>query len=113
MDSDGLVRGLEEHLRTQLRLAKDCRARALAAGDARLRSAWLGHFVRVSRAMAATGSAIAQVRHAGGAAAMFDLPTVHLPALPRLMEPEPERGTPPPAEISKQPQAEFAATSAA
>src|SRR5256885_11354144 len=82
-----LAHALEEHLRAQLTLGKACRDRAVAARDPHLRSAWIGHAVRVSNAMAATGSALARLRYAGGGIARaLPLAPLCLPGLPRLPE---------------------------
>src|SRR5689334_20098985 len=73
---------LEDELRAQATLLEACRDRAVAAlGNPRLCSAWIGHFVRLSHAMAATGSAIAALRHADGDA---KVPALSLPSLPHL-----------------------------
>jgi hypothetical protein len=92
------ARALEEHLRAQLTLAEGCRDRAVAAAGPHLRSVWIGHFVRVSNAMAVTGSALARVVRADGGVASLSLAPLRLPALPRLPE---EEGYPPPPEFSK------------
>src|SRR5690349_8885753 len=92
-----LERALEEHLRAQVTLAEECRGRAVAARDPRLASAWIGHFIRVSNAMAATGGAIARLRHAGSGAAMLTLPALRLPGLPPL----PDEGEEVPQRIRK------------
>jgi hypothetical protein len=38
------LRMLERHLRKQVKLSQACGRRAVAAGDPRLRSAWIGAF---------------------------------------------------------------------
>src|SRR5437763_12210288 len=84
MDAEMSIFRLEEEVRAQVTLLMVCRDRAVVAlGNPRLCSAWIGHFVRLSNAMAATGSAIAALRHADGDAAV---PAFRLPALPRLPE---------------------------
>src|SRR5256885_17094490 len=89
---DGTLPALESHLRAELILARRCRDRAMAAADAPLHSAWIGHFVRISHAMAATGNAIASLPAACGVTVSLPL-TLRLPSLPRL--PEQGKGVPP------------------
>lgn len=108
MKSETACLQLEQHLRAQAALLKVLRKRAAAARDPRIASAWIRDFVRLFHAMAATGNAIARLRHAGGAAAP-ELPALRLPALPAL----PEKGTHPHLFSAKQLQAEFAAGPAA
>src|SRR5689334_1495750 len=96
MNAEDVTRALNEHLRAQLALAEGIRVRARAARDPRLRCAWTRHFVRISNAMAATGSAMARLKWAPGVAALA-LPALRLPALPPL----PQEGGLPPAEIRK------------
>src|SRR6185503_6499812 len=98
MDRTELVRALEGHLRAQLTLAEGCRNRAVAAQDLRLKSAWIGHFARVSSAMATAGSTLARVIHSRGDAADIRLVALRLPALPALPKVE---GCPPPREFPK------------
>jgi hypothetical protein len=98
MDRTELARALEEHLRAQLILAEGCRGRAVAARHSRLKSAWIGHFARVSNAMAAAGSTLARVIHTPGDAANMRLVALRLPALPALPKVE---GYPPPREFPK------------
>jgi hypothetical protein len=94
---NGLERALEEHLRAQLALLEGYRDRAVAAPDPRLASAWIGHFIRISHAMAATGSAIAPLRHAGKGAQSLLIAPFALPKLPHL----PEEGEGVPSQIRK------------
>jgi len=75
------IRALEGHLSAQLTLLKACRARAAAFPDATLSQAWIGHFIRLTNAMAAVGGGIANIRHA---ATSVPLLCLRLPALPRL-----------------------------
>src|ERR1051325_9771066 len=91
MRAEDLTRALEEHLRAQLTLATACRDRAFAAPDPRLRSAWIGPFIRISNAMAATGSAIARLQAARGAPipGLFALGLPDLPVLPEERGPTP------------------------
>jgi hypothetical protein len=97
MNGRKLSRALEGHLRAQLTLMEGCRNRAVAARDARLRSAWISQFVRLSSGMAATGSAIARLRHAGEAAKILPLALLRLPDLP----PVPAEGEGGPCRIGK------------
>src|SRR4051812_26456967 len=97
MNGVDLSRALEGHLRAQLTLLEECRDRAVAARDPRLGSAWIGHFVRLSHGMAATGGAIASLRHAGEGAEGLRLAPFALPGLPRL----PEEGEGVPSQIRK------------
>src|SRR4051812_43605188 len=77
MESLERARALNGHLRAQLPLLQGCRARAAAAS--RLRLAWIDHFIRLGNAMAATGGAIAQLRHTGAPIPVLRL---RLPLLP-------------------------------
>jgi len=108
MNAEYLTRALNEHLRAQLTLAEGCRLQATAARDLRLRCAWTRHFVRISNAMAATGSATARLKWAPGVGALA-LPALRLPACRRC----PRRGSHPQPKSAKQPPQEFAARSAA
>jgi hypothetical protein len=97
MDRLGLARALDKHLRAQLTLLEGCRDRAMAARDPRLCSVWIGHFLHLSNAMAATGGVIARLRHAGSGAAILSLAPLRLPGLPHL----PEEGEGVPSQIGK------------
>jgi hypothetical protein len=97
MDSFELARALEEHLRAQLTLGEQCCDRATAARNPRLKSAWIGHFVRISNGMAVTGSALARVIHAKDDAVGMSLLPLRLPGSPRLSE----QGYPPQSKIRK------------
>ena len=96
MECAALMPGLEEQLRAQLRLIDGFQARARTAADPRLKSAWIGQFVRVSNAMALTGNAMARLKWAPGAETRA-LHALCLPALPLL----PGEGDPPPSKNLK------------
>lgn len=96
MERAELMSALDRHLREQLRLIQGLRERARTAGDLRLKSAWIGQFVRVSNAMAMTGNAMARLKWAPGADHLV-LPALCLPVLPLL----PEEGDPPPSKNRK------------
>src|SRR5437868_156787 len=86
---------LEEELRAKVALLPGCARAAAAAGDPRLKFAWIGAVVRLMNASAATGSVIAALERAPPRAAGL-LPPVSLRA-PKLSPlPNAEGGPPSP-----------------
>jgi hypothetical protein len=83
MNRAELIAPLEEHLWAQSQLNDGILKRAGAAGDPRLRCAWIRQFTRILHAMAMTGSAMAQLKWAPAADTLV-LSALRLPALPLL-----------------------------
>jgi len=95
------LRALQEQLRVQVEFGQECRKRACAAPDWRLKSAWTGVFLQASRALAETGFVLGTLEHAGTLAPEVALLLAHLrlPKLPAL--PKEEEGPPPPPDFRK------------
>ena len=97
MKRESALSALQEYLRAQSELNNECLSRAVSACDPRLKSAWIGVFVRLCDAVVANGHAIADLKHAPGP---ISLPVRwRLPKLPSL--PKMEGGTPPPPHFHK------------
>jgi hypothetical protein len=75
---------LEEQLRAQSELVQACARRAAAAGDPRLRSAWIDTVARLMNASAATGSVLAALKWAPQSALPALPVPLRLPKLPAL-----------------------------
>jgi hypothetical protein len=97
MKRECALSALQEYLQAQSELNNECLRRAVSACDPRLKSAWIGVFVRLCDAVVANGHAIADLKHLPG----HVIPPVRLclPRLPAL--PKMEGGTPPPPHFHK------------
>jgi len=87
----GAAAGAAEHLQA-------CAGRAVAAGDPRMKSSWVDRVAQLGKAMAATGSVIAELKWTPRGSSLSAL-GLRLPKLPRL--PEAVEGSPPPPKICK------------
>lgn len=105
MDRNRHIRALEEHLQAQFALLQACARLGAPARDARPCPMWIDVFVRMSYAMAATGSAVARLQAAPQNC--LRLPRLRLPKLPA--QPDPGEHPPPPRKTAKQPEASFPA----
>ena len=92
-------------------MLKECRRRAVAARDWRMKSAWIGVFIRLSDALIETACVWGSLEKVGvpGPLPTSLLAKLCMPDLPEL----PKEGTPPLAICGKQPSAVFGMKSAA
>src|SRR4051812_42216110 len=100
MESKRFLSVLEEQARAQMELLRECRRRAVVARDERMRSTWIGVFIRLSDALTETAFAWGSLEKVG---VLDTLPgsllaKLCLPMLPPLPQQE---GTPPPRDFRK------------